>query len=124
MRDRTAWTRVTEDSGVVRGRKYRDLVQFTRKCKSCGKPFSIYVTPRIASGDADSNQFGMANCEEHRGGRNSPGQAEIDRLRNQNALMKEELDGAYARIKDLQARLSRYELAPAMQKVAEKFPWA
>jgi hypothetical protein len=63
MRDRTGWTRGAADLG-----RKKNLVEFSRPCATCGKPFSILVTKKIASGKADSNSFGLKNCEEHRRG--------------------------------------------------------
>ena len=62
MRDRSFWT---ERGSSVNGRG-TVLVEFDRPCKACGKLFSIFVTMRIASGEADTNNFGLANCQRHR----------------------------------------------------------
>jgi hypothetical protein len=66
MRDREGWEKGNSGEQVVNGKTYKNLTQFTRKCATCGEPFSIYVTRKIASGHADSNSFGLKNCERHR----------------------------------------------------------
>lgn len=66
MQDRSAWTRVAEGSKYLRGRDYSHLIEFRRPCSTCGEPFSIFVTRRIADGEADTNSFGLVNCEAHR----------------------------------------------------------
>jgi hypothetical protein len=66
MQDRSAWARVAEGPKYLRGRDYSHLIEFRRPCSTCGEPFSIYVTRRIADGEADTNSFGLVNCEAHR----------------------------------------------------------
>lgn len=102
MHDRTEWTRGEGGAG-----KKKNLVEFTRPCVSCGKPFAILVTEKIADGHADSNSFGLKNCEEHR--RGSPKsaarvmQAELDELYRRDRAQ-------FAEIQELKAKLAAYEL--------------
>lgn len=120
MHDRTAWTRGTTGPHKIKNKTYNNLVQFTRKCASCENTFSIFVTPKIADGHADSNSFGLKNCAEHR--RQSIPRAgdetELATLRMANKVMKQELDGLYE-------RLAQYELPAAMRNHAAqtKMPW-
>lgn len=58
MKDRASWELGATD--------HRNLVEFSRPCATCGVVFSIFVTQRIASGMADTNNFGLRNCEKHR----------------------------------------------------------
>jgi len=123
MNDRTLWTRGrTGDFDLKthngRMKKYRNLTEFTRTCQTCGKPFSIHVTPKIAAGEADSNNFGLKNCEEHRGRKGNV----QDDVRMSNDVMREELAGLYeknrelfAEVQVLKARLAVYELPAAME---------
>ncbi len=124
MRDRTGWIRC--DPGPVRvGKKlYNHLVEFKRACGTCGDFFSVHVTAKIADGHSDSNSFGLRNCPKHR--RNAVANPLSDETVMANNVMREELDGCYAMIADLKARLAQYELAPAMAAQAaltNKMPW-
>lgn len=131
---RHGWERGASGEVKLKGRTYKDLTEFKRPCATCGNYFSIFVTAKIAEGRADSNSFGLRNCEEHRRlpvpKADSP---ELEQLRMENRTMKEELDGLYKRdaehfaeIQQLKARLSKYELTPALQAAGDltKFPWA
>lgn len=124
MHDRTEWTRGTANEVKVKNRTYKNLVEFSRPCATCEKPFSIFVTKKIADGHADSNSFGLKNCPDHR--RNKPIGEAGDAVQMANNTMKEELAGLYARdkamfaeIQELKARLAKYELGPAMAAQAE-----
>ena len=64
--DRSEWTRGGEGPRFIKGRHYRQLVEFSRPCQQCGERFSIYVTRPIANEEFDSNVFGLKNCELHR----------------------------------------------------------
>jgi hypothetical protein len=75
MQDRSAWSRVAEGPKYLRGRDYSHLIEFRRLCSTCGEPFSIFVTHRIADGGADTNSFGLVNCDAHRRTRNGKGEA-------------------------------------------------
>lgn len=133
MHDRAGWTRGTSGNHVVKGRTYKHLVDFTRPCATCEKPFSIFVTQKIADGHADSHSFGLKNCPAHR--RNKPADegTELETLRMANNVMRDELAGLYVRDKELfaevqalKARLAAYELGPAMAAAAaqnNKMPW-
>lgn len=141
MHNRTEWTRGATGTHVIKNNKgvpkeYKNLTEFSRKCVTCDAPFSIYVTSKIAAGHADSNSFGLKNCELHRRSTTPRmDEAELDRVRMANRVMSEELKGLYARIADLTARLAQYELPAAMQEAAgnnvndlgppqpQSFPW-
>lgn len=126
MHDRTEWTRGQAGDIKVKNRTYKNLVEFSRPCATCQKPFSIYVTNKIAGGHADSNSFGLKNCPEHRRNKATGDLSDVEALRMANSVMKQELAGLYARDKDqfaelqeLKARLASYELQGAMSAVAE-----
>ena len=126
MHDRSEWVEAPAGPVRIKNKTYTNLVEFTRRCATCNAPFSIYVTKKIACGEADSNNFGYKNCELHR---KSPvrgvASPELETLRMQNQVMKEELTGLYAKIRDLTDRLALYELPAAMQEVSKNsFPWA
>jgi hypothetical protein len=132
MHDRTAWTRGPAGPKTIGKKTYKDLVEFFRPCATCAEPFSIFVTSKIAGGQADSNSFGLKNCPKHRRNKSGAEGDEVDTLRMANQVMSEELKGLYGRDKEqfaeiqaLKARLATYELAPAMAKVAvqNKLPW-
>jgi hypothetical protein len=125
MQSREGWERAEAGPKMINGREYKNLVEFRRQCGACAKLFSIFVTEKIASGKADSNSFGLRNCEEHRRSRTKTDGVELDALRTANVTMHEELTGLYAlnktqfeEIQALKARLALYELTPAMM-VAE-----
>lgn len=67
--DRTGWARTGVTKPYGRGRKQQ--IEFSRYCAKCGVPFSIFVTERIASGEAGTNSFGLRTCTEHRRGKNN-----------------------------------------------------
>lgn len=124
MRDRTDWVRDTSDEPIKVGKKtYKNLVRFSRACATCAQPFSIQVTRKIADGLADSNNFGLRNCEKHR----RSGSGDNPETIMVNNVMKAELEGCYATIRELQARLALYELPAAMRAVDArpqiKMPW-
>jgi len=123
MKSRDGWERGIDGPQVIKGKTYRNLVEFKRPCSICGDAFSIFVTNKIACGVADSNAFGLRNCEEHRRSRTRTDGNELVLLRSANATMKEELDCSYAREQELRVRLAKYELPAAMQAAATKFPW-
>jgi hypothetical protein len=122
MQSREGWTRAEPGPKVVKGKTYKTLVEYVRGCSVCAKPFSIFVTAKIASGHSDSNSFGLRNCEEHRRSRMHADATELSKLRTANATMADELPGLYERVRVqfeeiqvLKARLAVYELAPAME---------
>lgn len=100
MRDRTEWTR---------GADTKKVVEFSRPCVTCGKPFSIFVSKRIASGDADSNSFGLKNCEAHRRGK----PVERD-LKAELAILQQRDKEQFAEIQALRAEL---------HGLKNKLPW-
>jgi hypothetical protein len=118
MHDRTGWERGEIGAVVIKGKRYPKLVPFTRPCATCGQNFSIFVTEKIADGHADSNSFGLKNCEDHRRNRTAADNTELDMLRTANKTMSEELTAAYTQIRELQNRLNKYELQPAMAEIA------
>lgn len=69
MHDRSGWEQSGTGPRYIRGRNYPKLCEFKRPCATCGESFSIYVTPRIAEGLADTNSFALRNCELHRRGK-------------------------------------------------------
>lgn len=126
MHDRTGWIRGSDGPHTIRNKTYKHLTQFTRACATCGQPFSIFVTPRVANGQADSNNFGLRNCEKHRGHGPAIDAHELELLRSKDRTMSEELSGLYQRNKELAAeilelrtRLAKYEFPAAMAA----FPW-
>lgn len=118
MHDRTPWTRGPAGPKEIKGRIYKKLIEFSRPCASCGQPFSIFVTEKIAAGHADSNSFGLRNCERHRRNKTAQDAAEVETLRTYSTTVKDELAGLYAENKALRERLALYELPQAMQAVA------
>lgn len=139
MHDRSAWTRTAAGPVRIKNKTYDNLIEFKRPCNACGKPFSIYVTEKIASGRADTNSFRLVNCEAHR--RNKSAGETSEAVNMANHTMKQELDGLYTRVKDqfeeiqtLKGKLAQYELQPAMAAIgcepiqnttngALPFPW-
>jgi hypothetical protein len=128
MHDRSKWERGHSGPQTINGKGYKNLTEFKRPCVACGELFSIFVTSKIAAGHADSNSFGLVNCEAHRKNKSN---GEVDQLRGMVATMKEEIDPLYARNRELfaevqvlKARLATYELQGAMASVAQnKMPW-
>jgi hypothetical protein len=128
MHDRSEWMRGETGPQEIKGKKYRNLTEYKRGCQTCGVVFSIYVTDKIAAGHADSNSFGLRNCETHR--RNKAGNQDLDRLQATVDNLKQEVDPLYARNRELfeeaqvlKARLAKYELPEAMRAAANKLPW-
>lgn len=124
MKDRSEWTERVDGGHVkIKNRTYPNLVEFSRPCVTCQKLFSIFVTKKIADGLADSNNFGLKNCEEHRR-KAVTSDMQTEQLRMVNNVMKDELAGLYAQVKGLNARLAQYELPAAMAAQAQmKMPW-
>jgi hypothetical protein len=125
MQSREGWTRAEPGPKVVKGKTYKTLVEYVRGCSVCAKPFSIFVTAKIASGHSDSNSFGLRNCEEHRRSRMHADATELSKLRTANATMADELPGLYERVRlqfeeiqVLKARLAQYELPATMLQLA------
>ena len=112
MRDRTEWTR--GDGGA------KNTVEFSRPCVTCGKPFSIFVSKRIASGDADSNSFGLKNCEEHRRGK-APA-SDLETMRAELAILKQRDKEQFAEIQELKAKIAALEIETANYK--KDYPWS
>lgn len=141
MPSKEGWTHERDHDKVTLGKKqYRNMEEWSRPCALCGNPFSIFV--RTGAGELNSS-FGLRTCKDHRGQKIPGGSVtdgpEIEALRMSNAVMKQELDGAYAQAKTLfeenqvlKARLARYELQGAIQEHATNsepasnltFPWS
>lgn len=124
MKDRTGWTRGETGATRIGTKTYKRLVEFSRPCVTCQKLFSIFVTEKIAEGLADSNNFGLKNCEQHRRGGGAP-IAELETLRSKDRVMSDELAALHETIRNLRERLAKYELQPAMERMStgEKMPW-
>jgi len=122
MHDRSPWERCGESPKWVRGRSHLTLTEFRRPCGACGKEFSIYVTRKIADGHADSNAFGLVNCELHR--RKPDGTSEKAVLRSKDRVMTAELDGLYEIERELRAEVMKL-LAEnaALKNNLNKMPW-
>lgn len=117
MRDRSEWRQGVTGPVQIGRKRYPRLAEFSRPCVACKQRFSIYVTEKIAEGLADSNNFGLKNCEEHRRGGNP---AELDSLRSKDKVMSDELSGLYETIRELRERLAKHELRTSTR---EKMPW-
>lgn len=120
--DRTSWERCEEGPRLIGGRSYATLVEFKRPCSVCGKRFSIFVTRNIADKKADSNSFGLRNCDLHR--RHRVGKSEKAVLRSKDRIMAEELDGLYAIERELRKEVLKL-LAEnaALKNNSQKMPW-
>lgn len=101
MHDRSKWTRGSTGDHTIKNRPYKNLTEFSRRCATCDGLFSIFVTSKIADGHADSNSFGLKNCPNHRRAPIRTDDAETERLRMANRVMSEELEGFYARDREL-----------------------
>lgn len=137
MHDRNDWIRGQSGEIKIKNRTYKNLVEFTRPCVTCQQRFSIFVTKKIADGHADSNSFGLKNCEAHRRSRPALDGPDGEALRMANSVMRQELEGLYARDKELfaenqllKAKLAQYELHGAVKEAATTnsalpttFPW-
>lgn len=126
MRDRSEWTEGRTGEHKIGKKTYKALTEFTRPCVTCGERFSVFVTKKIADGLADSNSFGLKNCEKHRRTVNAAEVAHAETTSMANSVMKAELDGLYSRNAvlekqnaDLKARLAVYELQPAMERAGQ-----
>ena len=102
MHDRTEWTRGT----TIRTTRGKELFEFARPCATCGKSFSVFVNQKIADGEADSNSFGLKNCEEHRRN-NRPAKRDWEA---ELAVLYERDKAQVAEIQQLKAQLHAYEL--------------
>ena len=121
MRDRSEWIRGETGPQKIGTRSYKRLTEFSRPCATCKQPFSIFVTEKIAEGLADSNNFGLRNCEIHRRGAAPIDSEELESLRTKDRVMADELSGLYATIRDLKERLAKAEARPAPKGLT--FPW-
>ena len=125
MRDRSEWIRGETGPQKIGTRSYKRLTEFSRPCATCKQPFSIFVTEKIAEGLADSNNFGLRNCEVHRRGAAPIDSEELESLRTKDRVMADELSGLYATIRDLKERLAKAEARPAPKAPTRDltFPW-
>jgi hypothetical protein len=141
MHSRDAWEKCGSGPQTIKGKTYRSLTEFKRPCSTCGEPFSIFVTNKIASGHADSNSFGLKNCERHRQNKSIADNEELERLREWEevfhralrlvqkklgphatmskmdehiALLIKATDEVFAEATRMRAELAKYELQPAM----------
>ena len=121
MQDRTGWTRGATGPQRIGNKRYKTLVEFSRPCATCNQPFSIFVTERIAEGLADSNNFGLRNCEQHR--RSGPGAVpeELEALRTKDKTMADELAGLHAAVRRLTQENADLKAQLAARNGA--FPW-
>jgi hypothetical protein len=138
----------THNSVTLYGKPYRDMKEWYRPCSVCGVNFSVFEKRDAL--DA-SSRFSYRTCDNHRNlmpamekgfitwstelGGMVPGamcvsgyvrpmnNTEMDQLRMVNKTMKEELDCLYPRVKELEAKLAKYELQSAMEALTKKLPW-
>ena len=115
MNNREGWERGEGGPKTIKGKTYRSLVEFRRPCAVCMRPFSIYVTEKIAAGHSDTNSFKLRTCEAHR---KNATNGELEELRNTIASLRQEVDPLYVEVKklfdenqQLKARLAKYELS-------------
>ena len=96
-----------------KGKVYRNMVRFDRRCATCNESFGVYVTESCADGMTHNSSFGLKNCEKHRmrmvahGGAGSAG--ELEKLQMMVSVMKQELEGLYATERELRARIRDLE---------------
>jgi len=126
--DRSAWKRGEGGPQTIAGKNYKNLVEFSRPCKACGEPFSIFVTPKIAAGHADSNSFALKNCEKHRRGLRNANTAqltELEQLRLTVRNLRDECNSHISYIQELKAELMLYKPPTAREAIAsvQKMPW-
>ncbi len=115
MPTKDGWTHDRDHEKIKLGKKsYRNMEEWSRPCAVCGEKFSIFVT----TGSEGNSSFGLRTCKTHRGERGGAPE-ELQTLRTANATMTAELAGLYVRVRELQERLGKYELAPMMTKM----PW-
>lgn len=143
------WTGGEAFSKWWRG-KIVHLYTLKKPCAQCGGEMRIDVTRDAIDGKAKNAGLHLKRCETCRAATRALGTssrpktegepvlpakkhalpeeaapATDEALRTANATMKEELEGLYAINKELRQRLSRYELGPAMEAVAngQRMPW-
>ena len=113
------------------------LYRVTRPCATCGAKISLDVSRRALEGKAKNVGLLLRNCPTCRADRKAGGTGSrggtsrpvVDGPAPENAhqileTMKAELNAAYDHIRELSARLSKYELQSAIETEAKKFPWA
>lgn len=128
-----------------RGR-FVHLYTLRRPCAQCGQEMRIDVSKAALDGTAKNAGLHLKRCAKCRAetkalkassrpkveGEPTPAalkhafEASADEtLRTANATMRAELEGLYAQNKELRERLAKYELAPAMEAVANghRMPW-
>ncbi len=119
------------------------LYTLRKPCAECGGEMRIDVTKAALEGTAKNAGLHLKRCAVCRAKTQAAGTSsrptvegeqvrleiepnDAEQLRTANATMREELKGLYAQNKELRARLSKYELQPAMEAVANghaKMPW-
>lgn len=129
------------------------LYTLKKPCGQCGAEMRIDVTRAALEGKAKNAGLHLKRCPKCRAETKARGtvsrpavegqelvhheqpapavpmdvfdKAELETLRTANAVMKEELDALYVLNRDLRERLAKYELAPAMEAVAngQRMPW-
>lgn len=125
MHDRSEWTKLADGPKTIGKKTYSNLTEFARPCVTCGKPFSIFVTKKIASGHSDSNSFALKNCPEHRRNKTSGDVFSNTVLQQTCADQEKQIAELVSENELLKARLAKYELPAALQAVAaeNKMPW-
>lgn len=118
------------------------LYTLRKPCAQCGKEMRLDVSKAALDGTAKNAGLHLKRCATCRAASKALGTSSRphvegeppshtipisldDALRAANATMKAELDGLYVTVAELRSRLSKYELAPAMEAVANghKMPW-
>lgn len=118
------------------------LYTLHKPCSECGAEMRIDVTKAALEGKVKNAGLHLKRCATCRSRSKALGTVSRPRvdgeapgvlvsvdeaLRTTNATMKAELNGLYAEIRELRERLSKYELAPAMETLAangaSKMPW-
>ncbi len=122
------------------------LYTLRKPCAECGSEMRIDVTKGAIEGTVKNAGLHLKRCAVCRAKTQAAGTSsrptvegeqvrlviepnDAEQLRTANATMREELKGLYAQNKELRARLSRYELAPALEAVAgaangtKRMPW-
>lgn len=118
------------------------LYRVRRPCKTCQTEIRIDVTKRALQGFAQNAGLKLRNCPTCRetrknGGVGSRGGisrpmateviealpgSELERLRNINHTLEQEVDGLNMLLREANGRLAQYEIQPALH-AANKLPW-
>lgn len=120
--------------------QYVHLYTLRKPCAQCGREMRIDVSKAALEGTAKNAGLKLKRCKICRDASRALGSSSRPHVEGQErhaapaeqptvdtmiATMKEELEGLYAQNKELRERLSKYELAPAMEAVASgrRMPW-